>query len=411
MRAELFIALRYLFAKKRHNTINMVTWVAVGGVVVGTMAMVCVMSVLNGFEKIIESSLTAFDPDIKISANEGTWIDRHDSVLVELRKELKNTTLWCPVVEQDGILALEKKQIPVKVKGVGANYGDVTDIDKILYSGNADFLSNYSEERVGLLGYTLAEKLYVSGNEYVELSLYVPKNRKVNISRPDASFAKKDIIRGGEFFSGHEEYDENYVILPLDMVVDAYQFDEEKVNSYEIKVVDGKKGEDSDEIDKEEVEEILKKRLAGRYKVQNRFEQQEDVYRMGMVEKWSTFMILSFIILIATFNIVSSLSMILIEKKEDMTLFRNLGAKGGMVRRIFTLQGCLITFFGTISGIFLGVVVVLLQEKFGFLKIGSELNFGTYPVELKALDIVVIFFVVMLLGVLSARFATRIKYR
>lgn len=397
MKTELFIALRYLFAKKRHNTINMVTWVAVGGVIVGTMSMVCMLSVLNGFERVIESSLTAFDADIKISAIEGTWISRNDSLLRGVRHELGNAALWCPVVEQDGMVGVGGQHVPVKIKGVGANYGDITGIDAIICSGRADFSPGYKDEPVGLLGIGLANKLGVSRDCYTEISLYVPKNRKVNIARPDASFTKMNFVSGGEFYAGQEKYDNNYIILPIDLVDKAYQFDGEKVNAYEIKTEEGN----------DEVEKVLKERLEGKYKVQNRIEQQEDFYKMSQVEKWSTFMILSFIMLIATFNIVSSLSMIQIEKKEDTKLFRNLGAEGKMVRRIFTLQGVMISFFGVISGIILGVIIVLLQERLGFIKMGEGFMVNAYPVELRCLDLVAIFLVVMVMGVIAARLTTK----
>lgn len=393
----MFIALRYLFAKKRHNTINMVTWVAVGGVVVGTMAMVCVMSVLNGFERVIEASLTAFDADIKISAIEGRWIDRSDTLLTEVRHKLGSSAMWCPVIEQDGMVGVDGQYVPVKVKGVGVNYGDITGIDGILCSGRADFSPGYRDEPVGLLGIGLANKLGVTRDSYTAISLYVPKNRKVNIARPDASFTRMTFASGGEFFAGQEKYDENYVILPLDLVVEAYQFDDKKVNAYEIKIMN----------EGENVEKILKEDLGDKYKVQNRVEQQDDFYRMSQIEKWSTFLILSFIILIATFNIVSSLSMIQIEKKEDIVLFRNIGADGGMVRRVFTLQGVMISFFGVIIGTMLGVGVVLSQEKFGWLKMGEGFLVNAYPVELRIMDLMAVFAVVMVLGVCAARLTTR----
>lgn len=401
MKTELFIALRYLFAKKRHNTINMVTWVAVGGVVVGTMAMVCVMSVLNGFENVIESSLTSFDADIKISAIEGTWIERDDKLLTEVRHELGKSAIWCPVIEQDGMVGFEDQHVPVKVKGVGVNYGDITKIDGILCSGRADFSPGYRDERVGLLGIGLANKLGISRDGYSEISLYVPKNRRVNIARPDASFTRMNFVNGGEFFAGQEKYDNNYIIMPLDLVTEAYQFDGDKVNAYEIKITEGKN------LSASEVEERLKERLGRRYKVQNRVEQQEDFYKMSQIEKWSTFLILSFIMLIATFNIVSSLSMIQIEKKGDVLLFRNLGADGKMVRRIFTLQGVMISFFGVISGMLLGVGIVALQENFGLLKMGDGFMVNAYPVELRWLDLAAIFIVVMIMGIAAARFTTR----
>ena len=397
MRTSLFIALRYLFAKKRHNTINLVTWVAVGGVVVGSMALVCVMSVLNGFERVVEESFTSFDPDLRIMPSEGSWIERDDELIKKARKEIGSDALWCPVVEQDGLVSVDEQQVPVKVKGVGVNYCDVTSFGDIVCTGRADFSPGYRNVPTGVIGIGLAQKLGATIDYTSNVVLYVPKNRRVNLARPDASFTKMTFACAGDYYSGQEKYDNNYLVMPLDIVQEAYQFDENRINSYELKIQRDSLG----------TERKIKKMLGDRYIVQNRREQQEEFFRMSQIEKWTTFMILSFIMLIATFNIVSSLSMILIEKKEDITLFRNLGAESKMIRRVFTLQGVLISFIGTIAGIVLGVIIVLVQQETGLLKIGEGFMVSAYPVELRALDLIAVFVVVVVLGSIAAMLTTR----
>ena len=392
MRSELFIALRYLFAKKRHNTINLVTWVAVGGVIVGSMAMVCVMSVLNGFERVVESSFTAFDPDLKVLPSVGSWIERDDEIIKNARKELDSSVLWCPVVEQDALLAYSDHQVPVRVKGVGVNYGDITSFADIVCQGRADFAPGYRDMPTGIMGIGLMHTLGVMMEYGDNLTLYVPKNRRVNLARPDASFTKMTFACAGDFYAGQEKYDDNYIVMPLDLVQEAYQFDDNRVNSYELRIT-------RDSIN---TERRVKALLGDKYKVLNRREQQEDFYRMSQIEKWTTFMILSFIILIATFNIISSLSMILIEKKEDMTLFRNLGAERSFVRRIFTLQGLLISLIGSVVGVMLGIIIVLVQQQTGWLKIGEGFMVNAYPVELRFMDIVAVLGVVIVLGAISS---------
>lgn len=406
MKFEWFIALRYLFAKKRHSTINLITWVSMGGVAVGSMALVCVMSVLNGFERIVEDSFTNFDPDLKVYPAKGATIDAEDSLISLAKKRTKGMAQWCEVIEQDGIISSvctysangeeEGRKMPVKVKGVGETYGFVTNFDEMLWSGTADFQKGISNMPVGVMGVGLAQKLGVSVEYSNMTTLYVPKNRKVNIARPEANFTKLEFVCAGIFNSSQVEYDDNYIILPIDIAREAYQFDETYVNSYEVKVK-GNAGMVEDEI-----EEIL----GEGFDVKNRHEQQEEFYRISKIEKLSTFLILCFIMLIATFNIVGSLTMILIEKKEDIVLFGNIGATKEQTRKVFRLQGIMISGIGMVVGLIVGIIVVLVQEWFGVLQMGVGMNTMAYPVELSLLDVLIVMVVVGLMGYLASLIAT-----
>jgi len=410
LRFEWFIALRYLFAKKRHSTINLITWVSMGGVAVGSMALICVMSVLNGFERIVEDSFSNFDPDMKVYPTQGATIDSSDSLLAEAKEKTKGSVLWCEVIEQDGIISSvsaysangedEGRQVPVKVKGVGENYGFVTNFDEMVWSGSADFQRGVNAIPVGVMGIGLAQKLGVSTEYSNQTTLYVPKNRKVNLARPDANFTRLEFVCAGIFNSGQVEYDDNYIILPIDVAREAYQFDETYVNCYELKVKKGNamKAE-------REIESIL----GEEYEVKNRHEQQEEFYKMSKIEKLSTFIILCFIILIATFNIVGSLTMILIEKKEDVVLFGNIGATREQIRKIFRLQGMMISGVGMGIGIIVGIIVVLVQQYFGLLQMGVGFNTMAYPVELRMVDVLVVIAVVGLMGWGASMVATKTK--
>jgi len=407
LKFEWFIALRYLFAKKRHSTINLITWVSMGGVAVGSIALICVMSVLNGFERIVEESFTNFDPDLKIYPTKGTTIDATDSLIREAKKSTKGIARWCEVIEQDGIISSvsvysangeeEGRQVPVKVKGVGDDYGFVTNFDEMLWAGTADFQKGVSDMPVGVMGIGLAQKLGVTVEYSNMTTLYVPKNRKVNLARPDANFTRLDFTCAGTFNSSQMEYDDNYIILPIDIVREAYQFEETYVNCYELKI----KG------NAEKIEREIESILGDSYEVKNRHEQQEDFYKMSKIEKLSTFMILCFIMLIATFNIVGSLTMILIEKKEDIMLFSNIGATGEQTRKIFRLQGMLISSVGMIIGVVIGIIIVLIQQSFGLLQMGTGFNTMAYPVELRGLDVVIVMMVVGMMGWLASLIATR----
>ena len=397
MKFEWFIAIRYLFAKKRHSTINLITWVSMGGVAVGSMALICVMSVLNGFERVVENSFSNFDPDIKIYPSEGTTIDATDSLIIEAKRHTKGVAQWCEVIEQDGIISSsclysangkEGRQMPVKVKGVGDKFGFVTNFDEMLWMGSADFQGGIKDVPVGVMGVGLAQKLGISVEYSNQTTLYVPKNRRVNLARPDANFTTMQFTCTGIFNANQVEYDDNYIIMPIDIARDAYQFDDTYVNCYELKIEGN-----VDKIERE-IEEILGKG----YSVRNRHEQQEEFYKMSKIEKLSTFMILCFIMLIATFNIVGSLTMILIEKKEDIVLFGNIGATKEQIRKVFRLQGLMISGTGMAIGIVVGIVIVLIQQWFGVLQMGAGFVTMAYPVELRGLDVLLVMAVVGLMG-------------
>lgn len=411
MKFEWFIALRYLFAKKRHSTINLITWVSMGGVAVGSMALICVMSVLNGFERIVEDSFSNFDPDLKIYPAKGATIDATDSLITEAKRKTKGTVQWCEVIEQDGIISSvsvysakgdeEGRQIPVKVKGVGDKYGFVTNFDEMLWSGSADFQKGISDIPVGVMGVGLAQKLGVSVEYSNQTTLYVPKNRRVNLARPDANFTRLEFTCAGIFNSSQIEYDDNYIILPIEIAREAYQFDETYVNCYELKV----------NGNPEKAERVIENILGEEYEVKNRHEQQEDFYRMSKIEKLSTFIILCFIMLIATFNIVGSLTMIMIEKKDDIVLFGNIGATKEQTRKIFRMQGMMISGVGMIIGVIVGIMIVLIQQWFGVLQMGAGFSTMAYPVALKGLDVVMVMLIVGLMGWTASMVATKRQFR
>lgn len=398
MKTELFIAARYLFAKKRRNTINLITWVTIVGVAVGAMAMVCVLSVLNGFERVVEASFSNFDPDIKIRPAQGVRIDNSDPLIARARHRTHDMAVWCEVIEQDGLIGVDDRQSPVRVKGVGGRYNDVTSFDSIIWSGSARFEDGLYNEPVGVIGLGLAQKLGISVDYSQTTTLYVPKNRKVNLSRPDANFTRMRFTAGGIFYAGQDQYDDQYIVLPIDIVRRAYRFDDRYVNAFELRATGS---------DPERLQSTLKAVLGEEYLVENRHEQQRDFYKISRVEKWTTFMILSFIMLVAVFNIIGSLSMILIEKKEDIRLYHNLGADTRHVRLIFLLEGLLSTAVGAVMGIAVGIIVVLLQQQFGLLSLGSGFMTIAYPVELSLMDIVAVLLVVLGLGLLASWLTTR----
>jgi ABC-type lipoprotein release transport system permease subunit len=367
------------------------------GVTIGTMALVVVLSVLNGFENLVQDSFSAFDPSLKITPKEGKYFSSKNPI-IKKAKSLNLHDVWCEIVEQDGLIAYNNQQAPAKIKGVDYNYNSIINSETIMWDGSMDFENSYNNQNLAAIGFGLAEQINSSVNLLQPLTLYAPKNRKVNLARPDANFTLTSFYNNGIFCVMQPKYDDNFVIMPIDAVRNAYQLSNDYVTAIEIK------------CNKEKINSIknqLKKIIASDFIILDQYEQQADFYRITKIEKWTTFMILCFIIMIATFNIIGSLSMIIIEKKNDITLFNFLGATTKQTQHIFTLEGTLISSLGVIIGSIIGIAIVLLQEHFGLIEIKTNHSSQIYPVELQLLDIVIIISTVLIMGFLSSLFTAK----
>lgn len=401
MNYKLFIAIRYLFSKKRHNTINLITWVSMVGVAVGTAALIAVLSVLNGFENMVQDSFSAFDPSLKILPIKGKSFSSKDSLIIEAKK-LKIYTSWCEVVEQDGLIAFNNKQSPAIIKGVGHNYSNIVDNENLMWDGSMDFDNSYDNLNLAVIGIGLAERINTGVDLVQPLTLYAPKNRKVNLARPDANFTQTRFYNNGIFCVQQPKYDDNLVVMPIDIVRKAYQLKDDYVTAIEIKCEDK---------NIKSIKKHLQDILSERYTVLDQYEQQADFYRIVKIEKWTTFMILCFIVLIATFNIIGSLSMIIIEKKDDIALFKSLGATPKQTHQLFILEGTLISALGIIIGTIFGIGIVLLQQYFGLIKIGTGYVAQVYPVELQMFDVIAVIFTVLIMGYMSALYTAKSQLR
>ena len=397
MNYKLFIAIRYLFSKKRHNTINLITWVSMVGVAIGTMALIAVLSVVNGFENMVQDSFSAFDPSLKILPREGKAFSSEDTLITQA-KRLKIHTAWCEVVEQDGLIAFNDKQSPAIIKGVENNYDYIVNDENIMWDGSLNFDNLYDNLNIAAIGIGLAERINSGVDLTQPLTLYAPKNRKVNLARPDANFTQTTFYNNGIFSVQQPKYDDNLIIMPIDVVRKAYQLKPDYVTAIEIKCKD----EDIKSAKKQ-----LQDVVSEQYIVLDQYEQQADFYRIVKIEKWTTFMILCFIVLIATFNIIGSLSMIIIEKKGDIALFKSLGATHKQTQQLFVLEGTLISALGVIIGTVFGIGIVLIQQYFGLIKIGSGHVAQIYPVELQSFDVITVVIAVLTMGYLSALYTVR----
>jgi len=388
----LHIAKRYLFSRKTHNAINIVSLVSVLGVAIAVAALVCVLSVYNGFQKLLGDMYSSFDPQIKIKAVEGKTFVTSSADFTAIRKD-PSVAVYCEALEENALVQYKNAQTSATIKGVSDNFGKLTKIEKLMAAGNftlKDANFNYAVIGVGLAG------ILGTGNSFVDpITINAPKRiGTINLANPAASFTTADILISGTFGINQPEYDNNLMLVPLSFARDLFEYTDE-VSAVEIRLKDG--------IDPERVVTKFSKILGPKYSVQGIAEQKADFYRINRIEKWMTYLILTFILLIALFNVIGSLSMLILEKKKDATTLSQLGASQHTVRRIFLLEGWLIALSGAILGLLLGSILCLLQQHYGLLKLGGGGNFivDAYPVRLLIKDLLLVLGTVAIISIPS----------
>jgi len=403
-RFAFFVARRYLFSKKSHNVINIISAISAAGVAVVTAALICVLSVFNGFENLVGTLYSAFDPDLKIMPAKGKYFDFS---IPEIQKvihfqEVKN---FSQSVQDNALLRYGDKQMPATVKGVSANFENMTRIDSIIYDGKfslADQAFDYA-----VVGYGVAGILGINPYFFTPLDIYAPKrSERVNMLRPDKSLTNIKTFVSGIFAVQQASYDENYVIVSLEVARTLFELDSTAVSAVEIQLQPNIK------VDK--VKMLIKNTLGENFIVQNRMEQQESFFKILNMERWFAFAILCFILLISSFNLFGSLSMLIIEKKEDTKTLQNLGADGTLVRQIFMFEGWLISIVGLILGIFAGILLCLAQQHLGIIRMGENYIIDSLPVVLQTRDIFFTVSMVIIIGFtvsfFTAKFAKQKSY-
>lgn len=394
MNLSLFIARRYLFSKKTHNAINIISGISVCGVALATMAMVCTLSVFNGFQDLVAGLFTAFDPDIKITASHDRYFHGNDSTIQKVRNlpEVETSTLS---LEENAMAQYKKRQAVVTIKGVEDNFQELTNIDSILY-GYGKFMLCDEIADYGILGMQLISVLGSGVRPIEPIEIFVPKrNTSINVANPSASFKKDYLYSPGVVFAvNQEKYDGSYVLTSLDFAKRLFCYDTE-VTSLELKL--------KSDVNVIATQQKIERMLGANYLVQNRFEQQADVFRIMKIEKLVSYIFLSFILLIASFNIIGSLSMLIIDKKENVETLRGLGADNSLIKKIFFMEGILISCLGALAGIIIGLLLCFLQERFGLISLGNQGGFlvEAYPVCVQLKDIFLVFITVLVVGSLS----------
>ncbi|MDU1889682.1 MAG: FtsX-like permease family protein [Dysgonomonas sp.] len=393
MNLPFHIAKRYLFAKKSHNAINTISLVSVCGIAVATMALVCALSVFNGFTEVVAKTFSAFDPELQIAPAQGKVFDPSDPKVEEIKK-LPEIAFVSESLEENALLKYGERQEPIVMKGVSPEFVDLANVNELIIDGN--FILREGDIENGVIGGGLAMLMHVRANFFDPVEIYVPKrNVKVNPANPSTAFDREDVFISGVFALNQAKYDDQMLIVSIGLARELLRYDNE-VSTLDIKLKDG--------ADLKAVQGKIKDILGENYLVKDRFEQQEDLFRMVSIEKWVTFLILAMIMMIAVFNVVGSLSMLIIEKTEDVQILKNMGANNNLITKIFLFEGWLISFIGTISGLALGLGACLLQQYFGIIKLGSSPGafvIDAYPVEVQIMDIVLIFVVVSIVGFLA----------
>ncbi|MBO4905437.1 MAG: ABC transporter permease [Bacteroidaceae bacterium] len=391
-----YIARRYLFSKKKYNTINIISIISICGVALATMAMVVTLSVFNGFQDLVAHFFTAFDPQLKLTLVQGTVVAADDSALVVLHNH-PAVEVATDVLEDQALIVAENRQWVVNIKGVDATYSEQSRLRDALY-GDGDYsLLNATYIDYGIMGIRLASSLGLGTYYEGAIPIWAPRRgEKINMTNPMQNFNHEDLYSPGVVFAVNQiKYDGQYIVTSIGFA--RRLFDQQGM----VSAVELRLREDAD-VDK--VQHELQALLGERFLVQNRYEQQEDTFRIMQVEKFIAYVFLTFILLVASFNIVGGLSMLMIDKREDMLTLRSLGATDRQVSQIFVLEGWLISGFGALIGIVVGLFVCYLQQELGIVKLGETAGafiVEAYPVSIHIADILLVFLTVLIVGLVA----------
>jgi len=396
LKLSLYIARRYLFAKKSRNAINVISAVSVAGVAVGTMALIIILSVFNGLETLVTSIFNTVDPDLKITAAEGkTFIP--DASKLKLLSDVNGVSCYSVAIEENALLKYEERQFIATIKGVDENYMKVTGIDSAMFEG--EFVLRAEAGRpYAVVGVGIAQYIGLRINFVQPLWIYVPSKSGGSSMIPEEAFNNDFIFTSG-LFQVEQAYDSKYVYVPLDFARKLIE-NKEGVSSVEIKF--------TGTADEKKIQKDVTEIFGSGYVVQNKYEQQEIFYKVMKSERLAIFFILTLILIIASFNIIGSLTMLIIEKERDIEILKSLGADNSLIRKIFIFEGWLISIIGAFAGLLLGFVVCWLQQTYGFVKLqGETLIMDSYPVVMAFPDFILVLSTVLLIGFWAAWYPVR----
>jgi len=390
-----YIARRYLFSKKSTHVINVISGISIVGVAITTMALVVTLSVFNGFHDLVASFFTSFDPQLKITPAMGKTVAADDPVLTQIR-QLPQVEVATECVEDMALAIYKGRQTMVMIKGVDDNFGQLTHINEILM-GEGDFSLHAADLDYGIPGIRLADQLG-TGYYYDEpIHIYAPRREgQLDMTAPEEAFEEEELYSPGVIFNVKQsKYDKNYILTSISFARRIFA-QQGMLSSLELRL---KAGSNFDKVKSE-----IKKACGDKFIVRDRFEQQDDTFKIMKIEKLIAYIFLTFILMVACFNIIGSLSMLIIDKKNDVVTLRNLGASDKQIVRIFLFEGRMISAIGAIIGIIIGLILCWAQQTFGIVALGtSSGNYvvDAYPVSVHPEDIILVFITVLIVGFLS----------
>lgn len=401
MNFPFFVARRYLFSKKKTHVINVISFISVVGVAVATMALVVVMSVFNGFQDLVANLFTNFDPQLKVMPVMGKTAASDDPVLTKIR-HLPQVDVATESLQDMALAVYQGKQAMVTVKGVDDNFANLTHITEILY-GDGQFQLHTANLDYGTPGIRLAQNLGTGANWQGYLRIYAPRREgQLDMSNPQDGFVVDSLISSGVVFAVNQgKYDKNYILTSIGFARRLFG-QQGRLSALELRL----KPDADFNAAKRRIQQIA----GSRFVVKDRYEQQADTFKIMQIEKLMAYIFLTFILIVACFNIIGSLSMLIIDKRDDVVTLRNLGATDRQITRIFLFEGRMISVFGALLGIGLGLLLCLLQQQFGFVRMGDadgSYIVNAYPVSVHYLDVLIIFITVIVAGWLSVWYPVR----
>jgi len=386
-----YIAKRYLFSKKRTNLINIISAISVAGMTIGTIGLIIGLSCFNGFDSLIKSLFSSFDADLKITLAEGKSFEAADPVLNGIRNQ-RDVMYYADIVEDNALLRYENRQVLATIKGVSDDFTKMTGLDTMIVEGK--FKLTDGVKQFAVIGQGVSYFLSVGLKQQSPINIYVPQKGRKSGSSLEGSFNQGLIYLAG-VFSVQQELDSKYMIVPISFARDIFDM-KGKVNSIELKLKEG--------ADVREVREAISAKLGSRFIVKTRYQQHDYLYKTMQGEKYAVYLILILILVIASFNIVGSLTMLIIDKKEDIAILQSMGAGKALIRNIFLFEGWSISLLGALIGTVLGIAICQAQITYGFVKLqgGGTFIIDSYPMKIIPFDILLIFCSVILIGFLAA---------
>ena len=401
MNFPFYIARRYIFSKKKTNAINIISGISVVGVAVATMALVVTLSVFNGFHDLVATFFTSFDPQIEVVPAKGKTAPADDPALVKI-KALPEVEVATECLKDQALAIYNGKQAMITLMGVEDNFEEMSRIDEILY-GDGNFTLHAANLNFGVVGVRLAESLGMYANWDGSLMVYAPRKQgQLDLANPSDGFVVDSLISPGVVFMVKQgKYDRDHVLAPISFARSLFE-QQGMVSSLQIRLKNGS--------DIGAVKEEMKKVVGDKYKVLDRYEQQADTFRIMKVEKFIAYIFLTFILIVASFNIIGSISMLIIDKKDDVATLRSLGATNKQIYSIFLFEGRLISFFGALAGILIGLLLCWLQQEYGLVALGQSSGtfvVDAYPVSVHPEDVLVVFVTVIAVGFVAVWYPVR----